>query len=162
MAYEKSKHVDWRDQFLALAEDVYRELSFAPPSLGQDETLPLTIELNDEVQITHFPFQRQDQIVVEVYCSPLGSPPQESLERLLQLQHEFDPAKGLSFGLDDNANVLLNQCISLQGLRAERLLQRVKDMQQFTAALRTSDGWSLQAKRPALWHSSTPHERGSC
>jgi hypothetical protein len=78
----------WRRKFIELAEDVFRELGFPPPSMLHEESLPLAMEL----EIESIPFEllhsSADQVEFVLVICKLGPLPSgigiSGIRRLLQ------------------------------------------------------------------------------
>jgi hypothetical protein len=78
----------FRQKFIELAEDVFRELGFPPPAMTHEESLPLAMELEIETmqfELLHSSTDQPDHILVSCKLGPL---PDEGitvgLRRLLQ------------------------------------------------------------------------------
>lgn len=133
----------WRDLFLALVDELFREYGLVAPSRVQDGSLPLTVELHiDEVRVemTHPARWGANRVALEVACGDLGNEPAAGLRRLLQIQHVLDPLRGRSFGLEpDSGQVTLIQCVGLAGMTGPELVRLLDDLAETTRVLRESD-----------------------
>jgi len=132
-------HVAWRELFLALTDDLFREFGLEAPSHVQDPALPLSMGVQIhgvDIDVSHHPFPGPSRVVIELGCGDLGKDPIVGLKRLLHLQHLLDPVRGKSFGVRPGTDhVSLIQCVDLQGLCAAELLRVLEDLSETVAEL---------------------------
>ncbi|MGV3656151.1 MAG: CesT family type III secretion system chaperone [Noviherbaspirillum sp.] len=128
-----TQNYQWRRQYIALVEDIFRELGFAPPEMTHDPDLPLAMELELEgatFEIVHSPGEHPQQILVE--CR-FGTPPREReaavLARLLEVNLELARAHQAAYGIDAATGEVIHafrQALDQAGARA--LLETMKQI----------------------------------
>lgn len=99
-----SDSYQWRRQFIALVEDVFRDLGFSPPAMTHDVEAPLAMEIDvDDItfEVVHSSRERPDEILIECHFGP---PPvdrvAEVLARVMQVNLTLARAHEPAFGAD--------------------------------------------------------------
>ncbi len=121
----------WRQKFIALSEDVFRELGFPPPSMVHEESLPLAMELEVEAMQFELLHSSSDQPEHVLITCKLGILPEHNLNaglrRLLKanliLAREFSSA----FGVHPEEKKLQSMFrVHLHEVQAEALLEKMR------------------------------------
>jgi hypothetical protein len=92
----------WRRKFIALVEDVFRDLGFSPPAMTHDAEAPLAMEIEvDEIifEVVHSSRDRPEDLLIECH---FGQPPQDNVAEVLakvlqvnlSLARDHEPAFG--------------------------------------------------------------------
>ena len=146
----------WRRQYIALVEDVFRELGFPPPEMTHDPEVPLAMELEVDgatFEVVHSPGERPEQLLVE--CR-FGAVPKEravaALTRLLEVNLELARAHEAAFGADSGSDAVIYAFHeALDQASARSLLDAMKQVaaeaSQWRATCFLEDAPAAQAAR---------------
>lgn len=120
-----------RRQFIALIEDVFRDLGFSPPAMTHDVDAPLAMEIEVEeitFEVVHSSRDRPDEILIECHFGP---PPEdrvaEVLAKVLQVNLALARAHEPAFGADlVTGDVIYGFHESMAKMRAPDLMESMK------------------------------------
>lgn len=123
----------WRRKFTQLAEDIFRELGFAPPAMLHEDSLPLSMELEVDgmsFELFHSSTEQPSRIVV--ICE-LGSLPTDDMtvgmRRLLQVNLTLARCHEASYGISPSKkNVMCMFNHALDIYNAPALLDEMRQI----------------------------------
>ena len=124
----RARRAEWRAKFVALAEDVFRELGHPPPATNFEPGLPLAMNLTlggMAFEIAYLRSEREDIFLVECRFGKLPeADAPRVLTRLLELNLALARLHDATFGLEANTNeVIYTFTEQLQIANASKLLE---------------------------------------
>ena len=130
-----------RRAFIALSEDIFRELGFAPPEVTHDPEAPLEMSLERRgvpFTLVHSPDQHSSSILIETRLGAL--PPEgaaDAMVTLLHMNRALFRARVASMGIDeDDDEVTCRFLLPLREAQAGPLLARIDAAADYVAAWR--------------------------
>ncbi|MGI4847208.1 MAG: CesT family type III secretion system chaperone [Janthinobacterium lividum] len=126
-----SDSYQWRRNFIALVEDVFRDLGFSPPAMTHDVEAPLAMEIEvDDIvfEVVHSSRDRPDKILIECH---FGQPPVDRatdvLNKVLQVNLSLARAHEPAFGVDmTTGDVIYAFHEPLESMSARELMDAMK------------------------------------
>ena len=130
-----------RRAFIALSEDIFRELGFAPPEVTHDPEAPLEMSLERRgvpFTLVHSPDQHSASILIETRLGAL--PPDGAIDAMVKLLHmnrALFRARVASMGInEDNGEMTCRFLLPLREAHAGPLLARIDAAADYVAAWR--------------------------
>lgn len=123
----------WRQSFIDLSEDVFRELGFPPPAMNFEDSLPLSMELylqGYQFELLHSENELREYVLVS--CT-LGEIPKEfrchGYRELLKENLSQVRSAGVFFGMDSERYMLRLMFLeSLSATSAPALLETMRNI----------------------------------
>lgn len=126
----------FRQNFIALAEDVFRQLGFPPPAMTHEESLPLAMELeieNLQFELLHSSTDQPERILVSCKLGPLPDEAlTQGLRRLLQANLVLARTHEASYGIDPDKQIL--HCMFQEVLAESNAVDLLASMREIASS----------------------------